>query len=177
MPRIARAVGLGGGDGPGVVRKLPQVLAELAQKVLCGLCRSALHDQTLQLGPLFLDPLAGLRQPFLDAVGADGLYHGYLQPQPTSDRPRPVNDNRRHFVPNGASRTCGPRQERKRQRCQRLSSRYADARWIKACARWNAGCDGIVSSHTTARALICKLPRVARSGRSFAFCCSSLWGR
>jgi hypothetical protein len=85
MPRIARAVGLGGGDGSGVVGKLPQVLAELAQKVLCGLCRSALHDQTLQLGPLFLDPLAGLRQPFLDAVGADGLYHGYLQPQPPSD--------------------------------------------------------------------------------------------
>src|SRR5262249_17840130 len=48
MPGIARAY-LGIGRGPGVARKLPQVLVELAQKVLCGLCWSALHDQTLQL--------------------------------------------------------------------------------------------------------------------------------
>ena len=100
--------GLRGGGGPGVARKLPQVLAELAQKVLCGLCRSALHDQTLQLRPLLLDPLAGLRHPFLDAVGADGLCHSYLQP-------RLLNDERRHLVPGGTPhRNAVSRLERKR---------------------------------------------------------------
>jgi hypothetical protein len=78
-----------------VLRKLPQVLVELAQKVLCRLCRSALHDQTLQLRPLLLDPLAGLRHPFLDAVGADRLRHDYLQP-------RPLNGKRGYFVPGQA---------------------------------------------------------------------------
>jgi len=144
--------GLGGGGGSGVARELPQVLAELAQKVLCGLCRSALHDQTLQLRPLVLDPLAGLRHPFLDAVGADGLCHSYLQP-------RLLNDERRHLVPGGTPhRNAVSRQERKRRRCQRLSSRYVNAcgprpvgRCLLADACWNEARAGIVSSHRAAR--------------------------
>src|SRR5215831_8519927 len=88
-PRIAAdAVGLV--RGAAMAGKLPQILVELAQQVLGSLGRSALHDQTLQLGPLFLDPLAGCRHPFLDAVGADGLCHDDLQ-APAPQRPsRPL---------------------------------------------------------------------------------------
>jgi hypothetical protein len=75
-----------------VVRKLPQVLVELAQKVLSGLGRSALHDETFQLRLLLGNALAGFRDPFLEAVGADGLRHNYLLP-------RPFNGSRRSFVP------------------------------------------------------------------------------
>jgi len=79
MARIARAAGLGCGGGSGVAGKLPQVLVELAQKVLCGLGRSALYDQTFELGALLLNPPAGFRHPFLDTLGADGLRHNFLQ--------------------------------------------------------------------------------------------------
>src|SRR5215831_6490804 len=87
MARIAWAAGLGCGRGPGVARKLPQVLVELAQKVLCGLCRSALHDETFQLRSLLVDPPAGFRHPFLDALDADGLRHNFLQLRAINGKP------------------------------------------------------------------------------------------
>ena len=67
--------------------KLPQVLVELAQKVLCGLGRSALYDQTFELDALLLNPPAGFRHPFLDALGADGLRHNFLQLRAFNGKP------------------------------------------------------------------------------------------